>query len=84
MQIDKRKGITSNNNAFYYQFFIYSNNTLEDYIIQKEELSEVKYVSIKELEDIVNNKNADYVFSKREYMKEILKKLKLQFTANKN
>ena len=51
-------------------------NTLDDYIIQKEELLEVKYISIKELEYIVNTKNEDYVFSKRDYMKEILKKLK--------
>ena len=76
LEIDKRKGITSSNNAFYYQFFIYSNNTLDDYIIQKEELLEVKYISIKELEYIVNTKNEDYVFSKRDYMKETLKKLK--------
>ena len=81
LEIDKRKGITSINNAFYYQFFIYSNNTIDDYIIQKEELSEVKYVSIKELEYIVNNKNDDYVFSKRDYMKEIIKKLKNKITV---
>lgn len=60
------------NNHFVYMFFKNVKFKLEEYTIQKEELSEIKYVTLEELEKIVENKDSNYTFSKRDYMKFIL------------
>lgn len=65
----------SKNNHFVYIFFTKVDYNLKDYTIQKEELSELKYITLEELEEIVNHKDDNYTFSKRDYMKQILEYL---------
>ena len=66
------KNISVINNHFVYMFFKNVKFKLEEYTIQKEELSEIKYVTLEELEKVVENKDSNYTFSKRDYMKFIL------------
>lgn len=63
------------NNHFGYHFFANVDYDINDYVIQKEELSEVKYISLEELEEIVKDKDDKYTFTKRSYMPEIIKYL---------
>ncbi len=63
------------NNYFGYHFFSIVDYNINDYKIQKEELSEVKYISLEELKRILDNKDENYVFSKRTYMPQIVKYL---------
>lgn len=77
--IEKFKEIHSNskqkNNYFAYQFFAKVDYKIDDYKIQKEELSELKYISLEELEDIVKKQDDNYTFSNRSYMTRLLKYL---------
>lgn len=54
------------NNYFGYKFFAKVNYRISDYTIQKEELSELKYITLEELEEIEKNKDENYTFSKRD------------------
>lgn len=73
--IDTREG-SFKNNMFMYMYFLKTNTKLEDYIIQYEELSELKYIDIKELEQIVENKDSNVTFSEREYIEQIVEEIK--------
>lgn len=50
------------NRRFSYIFIFVVNHKLDDYILQKEEVSEVKYVTIEEIELIKKNNDLDYTF----------------------
>lgn len=63
------------NNYFAYVFFAKVNYNIEDFTIQKEELSELKYTTLEELEKIVENKDENYTFSKRVEIKKIIEYL---------
>lgn len=77
--VEKSNGLHPNcnekNNCYVYHFFTKVNYKLNDYKIQEEELSQLKYITLEELEEIVKNKDENYTFSKRSYMKDILKYL---------
>jgi len=60
------------NNYFAYVFFAKVDYDIQDYTIQKEELAELKYITIEELEEIVKNEDENYTFSKRESVKDII------------
>jgi len=64
------------NYYFNYTYFLNNNYKIEDYTIQLEELSELKFISLKELENIVKTKNKDFTFSDRLYMEDVLEKLR--------
>ena len=64
------------NNSFMKYYFYKTNKKIEDYIIQLEELSEIKYISFNEIERIINEKDENYVLAKKEIMQDILKLLK--------
>ena len=64
------------NNDFSYRYGLELDDKNEKFKLQKEEVSDVQYVTIEELEKIVMDKNDEYVFSKRSYMKEVLEYLK--------
>ena len=72
---DEHLNNKSKNNHFVYIFFTKVNYKIDDYTIQKEELSEVKYITLEELGEILKNKDDNYTFSKRDYMKQILEYL---------
>lgn len=52
------------NKYFAYDFFARVNYLVEDYTLQKEEVSEVKYMTIEEIEKIKENNDQNYTFSK--------------------
>lgn len=54
------------NKYFGYYFFTKVNYLLEDYILQDEEVSDVKYITIEEMEKIKENNNESYTFVKWE------------------
>lgn len=64
------------NNYYAYHYFLRVNQTIEEYKIQKKELSEVKYFTLEELEKIIEEKNEKFTFSKRDYMTQIMEFLK--------
>ena len=64
---------TNNNYTKYYHYK--TNRKIEEYTIQYEELSELKYITLTELKRILETKDSDYTFSEHIYMKDIIKKL---------
>ncbi|MCL2739851.1 MAG: NUDIX domain-containing protein [Oscillospiraceae bacterium] len=72
------------NNRFSYMYFHKTKAKIEDFKIQYEELSEVKYISLQELERIVREQDEDYVFSKREYLPNLIEELKKRINPIQN
>ncbi len=64
------------NKHFKYLYIAKINTKIEDMVIQEEELSEVKYITIQELENVIKTHDENYTFSKKEYIKVILEKIK--------
>lgn len=64
------------NNYFNYTYFFKTDLKVEDYKIELKELSEVKYITLKELEENMKTGNDDMTFISRPYMPEILEILK--------
>ena len=54
------------NKRFAYNFIFVVNYELDDYILQKEEVEEVKYVTIEEMESLKKNNDPNYTFCKWE------------------
>jgi len=57
---DKTKRYVRN---FNYIFFTLVNYKIEEYIIRKEELSEIKYIKVEEIEELYEKKDKNYTFS---------------------
>ena len=53
-----------NNKYFAYNFIFNVNYKIEDYKLQKEEVAEIKYVTIDEMEQIKKNNDLNYTFCK--------------------
>ena len=51
-----------NNKYFAYDFLFIVDYKIEDYVLQKEEVSEVKYVTIEDMELIKRNNDSNYTF----------------------
>lgn len=64
------------NYNFDYMYFYKTNYKIEDYKICLEELSEVKYIPLLELEEIVKNKDENVTFSKQPYISEVIEILR--------
>ena len=73
---DKKFDNGQHNNTYVYIYIYKTNKKLEDYTIQTEELSEVKYFPIKVIEKALDEKNSDYAFYDEPYIKEILNRIK--------
>lgn len=52
------------NRHFVYNYFTFVNYKIEDYKMQKEEVSDLKYISIEEMEKAKKNNNENYKFAK--------------------
>ena len=63
-KMEKKFSEVQYNRMFNYIYLAKTNKDISEYVIQKEELSEVKYVSFKEFEDIIERQDDEYVFSK--------------------
>lgn len=66
---------TTNNNYTRYYFYA-TNRKIEDYTICLEELSELKYITIEEMEEAVEKKDENCSYARRGEMKEVIKLLK--------
>ena len=60
------------NNNFFYTYLLKTKKRISDYTIQKEELTEVKYFKIEEIENAARIKDENFVFSKEEFIIDIL------------
>lgn len=69
----KRDGVI--NNHFKYIYLVKTNTKLEDFKIQCEELSEIKYISIEELIEVIKNKEKNYSFSNSKEILEFLENI---------
>ncbi len=63
------------NYCFSYHFYIKLNLPIEAFVIQEEELSEVKYVDYEELKSLVKNNDESVVFKWNEAYKQVFAKL---------
>lgn len=61
------------NNSFMKYYLYKTNKKLNDYTIQLEELSEIKYISFNELECAIKKDDKNYIFSEKAIMEDILK-----------
>lgn len=66
------------NHHFTYSYFSYVNYKIEDYTMQKEEVSDLKYISIEEMKKAKNSNDESYTFSNwdKDNFNEIIKMLK--------
>ena len=80
LKIYKKQNDIPNDNIknynFQYMYFLKTNWNIEDYKIQLEELSEIKYVPFTEFQDIVKNKDKNVTFTKQSYMLEMIEMLR--------
>lgn len=53
---------SSQNTCFGYEYLIHTDKKIEEFVLQAEEVSEVKYFTIEEIEDIMNKKDKDFTF----------------------
>ena len=74
--IAKHRSWRGDNNVFRYLYFYRTEKQLQDFIIEKREVSELKYISIQELEHIVENKDENYLFWREEYIQDVIHYLK--------
>lgn len=49
---------------------------MQDFILEKREVSEIKYITIQELEHIVEKKDENYLFWREEYIQDVIHYLK--------
>ena len=59
--------IQKGDKVFFYNFIFVVNYKIEDYKLQKEEVEEVRYFTIEEIEELKKNNDPDFTFSKWEY-----------------
>lgn len=64
------------NRMFNYLYLARTNKEISEFVIQQEELSELKYINLKELEDIIEHQDEEYVFSKSPYIPKLISILK--------
>lgn len=53
----------SSSKSFIYNFLFIVNYEIDDYILQKDEVAEVKYVEIEDIEIAQKNNDLNYIFS---------------------
>lgn len=64
------------NKCFSYTYLVKTDKKIEDMCIQEDEVSEVMYSSIENLEDRIKNGDEELSFSKKTYTKQILEQIK--------
>lgn len=60
------------NYCFCYNYYLKTDKKISEMIMQEDEVSELKYITIRELEDIINSKANNYTFIEYAGMKEII------------
>ena len=74
MLIEKEINISDFNSNIRNYYWLYSNKKEDDFILQKEEVSEIKWVAIDTIIQELNNDSDKYVIKKdKKYILELLK-----------
>lgn len=73
---NKRVLTNSFNNIFCYLYFLKVNTPIEEFTIDTEEVSKIKYIPFEEFEQLVKDKPANAPFTAREYMPAIVEELR--------
>lgn len=71
------------NNNFRYIYFIKTDRKIEDYPINPEEISKLKYISIQELGRLIDEKDPNVTFSNQQYMEVVYKQLQKRINVIK-
>lgn len=61
--------------AFSYIFLIKTNKKISDYVLQKEEVSDVKYVKIEEIRKLYKEKDKNFALNNLEYLLDLLSQI---------
>lgn len=61
--INIKKQPRENGSHFTYSYFAYVNYKIEEYMMQKEEVSDLKYITIEEMQEAYNKNDKNYTFS---------------------
>lgn len=73
-------GVYSNtsktNNNFKYFYYIKTNKRINEFVMQVEEVSEIKYISFKDLENMVENKDSELTLARKCYAGQVIEELK--------
>ena len=64
------------NRHFVYSYFALVDYKIEDYTMQEEEVSALKYITIEEMEDVLKRKDDSYTFIKWNKIDDIIEQLK--------
>lgn len=72
-QTDFKNG--QKNYMFCYVYFFKTNKKISDYKIQKEELSEIKYITFEELKNAIKTQNPDFTFTSQKQANKIVEEL---------
>ncbi len=73
---EKFENIKTTNNNYTKYYFYQTNLKIEDYTICLEELSELKYITLEEMEEAVKNRDERCSYARRNGMKEVIALLK--------
>lgn len=73
---NKRVLTNSFNNIFCYLYFLKVNTPIEEFTIDTEEVSKIKYIPFEEFEQLVKDKPANAPFTAREYMPSVVEELR--------
>lgn len=74
--IDMYRNEEKGNNSFKYTYLVKTDKKVDEFVMQKEEVCELKYITLEELEKMIQNKDEELTLSKKSYAKLILEELK--------
>jgi len=74
--VDTFKHLSPNNHHYKYTYFIKTEMNIQDMVMQLEEVSELKYISLEEFEKRIDVNDESFAFSNKEYVKIIIQVLK--------
>lgn len=69
------------NKCFSYTYLIVTDKKIDEMIMQEDEVSELKYITIEELEKRIESQDGELPLVKRSYIKELVEKIKTEANA---
>lgn len=74
--VDIYKNVQEGNMCYKYTYLVRTDKKIDEFVMQEEEVSELMYVTIPELEERIRKSDSELSFVKKPYVKEILEKIK--------
>ncbi|MEG0873463.1 MAG: NUDIX domain-containing protein [Clostridia bacterium] len=78
------KNVTKINQSFRYIYIVKTSKNIEEFKIQKSELSDIRYINIEEFKEIIACKNNNYTFASKKYSKCVAESLMENINININ